>query len=661
MKLSPNLFGRTAFNASLPVLLVAAFAGSQASATTATWNKTSGGPYSWDVNANWTAAFPNGTGETASLNVNYSAVQTINLNQAITVGTLNLGDTTTGFFATTIAPNGGSLIMDNGGSSATISKATAANTALDTISANIALTDNLIVTNAATSSAGGLTLSGIISGSSKTLTKNGAGILTLSGANTFSGGVSLSAGTLILGNNAALGAGTLTLSGGTTLNVNAARTTTNNVQTWNGGTYTFTGTNTLDLGTGAVTMSANSTWQVKASTLNIGGSISGTGFNLSKYDNGTLILSGANTYTGQTSVTTGVLRLNNATALTGGIGKTGGNTNLRLNGGVAELTSASGDFLRNLGTGAAQVQLANVSGFSAFGTARTVRFNDSATTLQWGVGSFAPTTLILNGYTATAKLTLDHSIDLTGANRTISVLANVAEITGGISNSAGTATLTKTGGGVLTLSATNTYTGATLVSGGTLAINGNTSTSLVTVGTGATLQGRGAISGSVTVQGGGTLASGNSIESLATGALTLQALSTFAYELNNDAMAGVAGDLTAVTGNLNIDLTTAAILTLSDLGSGSWTVGDKLTLISYSGTWNGGLFEYDGSTLADDSNFNFSGMDWTFNYNDTGAGTNYTSDLTGTRFVTMTAVPEPSAAALLGAFGVLALLRRRRA
>jgi hypothetical protein len=53
-------------------------------------------------------------------------------------------------------------------------------------------------------------------------------------------------------------------------------------------------------------------------------------------------------------------------------------------------------------------------------------------------------------------------------------------------------------------------------------------------------------------------------------------------------------------------------------------------------------------------------MDWRFNYNDTAAGTNYTGDLTGSSFVTMTAIPEPNAAALVGGLGMLTLLRRRR-
>jgi autotransporter-associated beta strand protein len=210
----------------------------------------------------------------------------------------------------------------------------------------------------------------------------------------------------------------------------------------------------------------------------------------------------------------------------------------------------------------------------------------------------------------------------------------------------------------LILSGTSTYTGATTISAGTLVLNGSLGNTSTTVGNGGTLQGSGITVGSVTVQSGGKIASGNSIESLATGALSLEGGSTFAFEINNDAASGVAGDLTAVTGNLTIDLGNAALLTLSELGTGSWIQGDKLTLISYTGTWNGGLFN-NGSALADDSTITFSGIDWIFNYNDNAAGTNYTGDVTGSSFVTMTAIPEPSTA-LLGGLGMLALLRRRK-
>ena len=265
----------------------------------------------------------------------------------------------------------------------------------------------------------------------------------------------------------------------------------------------------------------------------------------------------------------------------------------------------------------------------------------------------------------TGPLVLSSALTATGAgSKTLTLSGNNtgdnsigAIVNNSISN---TTAVAKSGNGKWVLTGTNTYTGATAVNGGTLLINGSTSsTSLVTVGNTATLGGTGAIGGSVTVNSGGTLASGASIESLATGALTLNAGSTFAYEIDNDAAASIAGDLAAVTGNLTLDLTNAAIFTLADSGTGSWSGGEKLTLISYSGTWNTGLFTYLGGTLADDSTFTFSGIDWMFNYDDTTAGNNYVGDLTGSTFVTMTAVPEPRAA-LLGGLGLLALLRRRR-
>lgn len=215
--------------------------------------------------------------------------------------------------------------------------------------------------------------------------------------------------------------------------------------------------------------------------------------------------------------------------------------------------------------------------------------------------------------------------------------------------------------GTQILSGANTYTGTTTVSSGILSINGSLGNTATTVQSGGTLRGAGTISGSVTIENGGTIAAGNSIESLKTGALTLNAGSTFSYEINKDAADNVAGDLTAVTGNLSIDLTNSAILSLAELGTGNgiWNLGNKLTLLSYSGTWNGGRFSYGGNTLADDSTITFSGMDWLFNYNDTAAGSNYTSDLTGSSFVTITAVPETSAT-LLSVLGLLALIRRRR-
>jgi autotransporter-associated beta strand protein len=223
-----------------------------------------------------------------------------------------------------------------------------------------------------------------------------------------------------------------------------------------------------------------------------------------------------------------------------------------------------------------------------------------------------------------------------------------------------TRSLTKLGVNTLTLSGNNTYSGQTFVNAGTLAVNGSIAGSGVIVQSGGSLGGNGTIGTSVAVQGGGTLAPGNSIESLGTGDLTFSANSTYAYEMNNDAAPAVAGDLTFASGNLTV--ATGTILTLAELGSGSWDLDEKLTLISYDGTWNSGVFTYDGNPLLDDTNFSFNGTTWNINYNDAFKGSNYTSDATGT-FVTITVVPEPATIALLGS-GVtvlgLRLARRRR-
>jgi autotransporter-associated beta strand protein len=359
-----------------------------------------------------------------------------------------------------------------------------------------------------------------------------------------------------------------------------------------------------------------------------------------KSGEGTLVFNKANGYTGATRVYQGVLRLTGAGSLTAGTTVQNGAA-IELGNGIAIVNTST---LNITGTGIS-------NGGALRSVATTSSSYAAAITIGTGgarINSDSTGTLTLSGGVVTS---LFNNVTFGGAgNTTVSTAA--------ISGAGG---LIKDGAGTTTLSATNTYTGATTVSSGTLAVNGSI-TSAVTVATGGTLGGSGTITGTVSISGNGTFAAGNSIESLASGSLTLAAAAIFAYEMNNDAAAGVSGDLAAVTGNLTLDLGNASILTLTELGTGSWTVGEKLTLASYTGAWNGGLFNYGGSTVADDSTISFSGMNWTFDYNDTVAGTNYAGDLTGSNFVTLTAatvIPEPKTA-LLGVLGVLLLLRRRR-
>ena len=129
---------------------------------------------------------------------------------------------------------------------------------------------------------------------SGTLTKSGAGILTLAGANSFSG-VTLSVGQLNINNAGALGTGTFTISGGGKDVVKIDNTSgspitlsTNNPLALSG-SITFYRSSGLNLGTGAVTLGAGLTIYGNGATsvpLTIGGNIAST-------SNGLILIRGA--------------------------------------------------------------------------------------------------------------------------------------------------------------------------------------------------------------------------------------------------------------------------------------------------------------------------------------------------------------------------------
>ena len=120
---------------------------------------------------------------------------------------------------------------------------------------------------------------------------------------------------------------------------------------------------------------------------------------------------------------------------------------------------------------------------------------------------------------------------------------------------------------------------------------------------------------------------------------------------------------TVSAGNLLLNgANTGVTLDLSgaDLGLGTWLAGDKLTLISYTGAAITSGF----TGFNDDTTYTggvFGTNQWLFDYNDALKGANYNSEATGTSFVTLTVIPEPNVAMLVGGLGMVALLRRRRA
>lgn len=194
--------------------------------------------------------------------------------------------------------------ISSGGSSYTVTIANSYTVKPASVLANNS-TRNYVIAPATAPSTGKI-------GGTTALTKTGTGFLTISTANDFSGGVTLSNGTLNINNNLALGTGTCTISGGTIDALSTSRAITNS-HVWNG-SFTFTGSQELDLGSNPVTLNATPEITVSASTLTVGGVISGSSYGLTKAGNGTLVLSGASQYTGNTVVSAGTLVVNGSTA-----------------------------------------------------------------------------------------------------------------------------------------------------------------------------------------------------------------------------------------------------------------------------------------------------------------------------------------------------------
>src|SRR5207249_3522251 len=148
---------------------------------------------------------------------------------------------------------------------------------------------------------------------------DGAGTITLSGPNDFSGGFYITSRNLILGGKSALGTGTFTI--GDPLNAPANAMTLSSASALTGANavgnnitvnqnVTLGGINDLEFsGPVTLTMSPTVTVTNTAATI-LSGAIGGAGFGITKAGNGTLTMSGASTYTGPTTVSAGTLLVN---------------------------------------------------------------------------------------------------------------------------------------------------------------------------------------------------------------------------------------------------------------------------------------------------------------------------------------------------------------
>ena len=383
------------------------------------------------------------------------------------------------------------------------------------------------------------TLSNVITGTGS-LSKTGAGTLTLSAANSYAGGATVSGGTLMQGAAGAfVGNSAYTVNGGT-LDLNNYALTASSLSGTGG---------TVALGSAALTVN-------QATDTSFAGAITGTG-SLSKSGAGVLTLSGVNSYSGGTTVNAGILRQGAGLAFNGGAYTVNGGT-LDLNnfavvvsslsgtGGTVALGSAVLNVLQATNTsfagaitgtgplyksGAGTLVLSGANSYSGMTvvTGGTLRQGVAGAFVGNGAYRVNSGTLDLNNFalTASSLSALGGTIALGSAALTVDQATNT-NVAGAIT---GAGSLSKTGAGMLTLSGTNTYIGPTTVSGGTLSVNGSIAGSAVTVAAGGMLGGNGTV-GPTTISGG-TLAPGNSIGTLAiAGNLAFTAGSAYAVEVS---------------------------------------------------------------------------------------------------------------------------------
>lgn len=517
---------------------------------------------------------------------------------------------------------------------------------------------------------GTLTINSVIAnnGTATGLTKAGPGTLILGGTNTYTGTTFVTGGILQfstaanLGNSAApitFGGGTLQWASGTTTDITNARTVT----IGSGGGTLDTNGNNVALGTAFGTGS------------------SGT---LTKAGNGKLTLSVANpNFTGSVVVNRGTLVATNATALGSNVDQSiiinsgatldlATNTtsasdttavlrNFYVNGGTMENVSGACMRLGNvwLNGGTLNTQNGLSSSYTTFylGTLQNNTAGANGTIFVEGsTPSFITTTGTTNNSIQLGPNVAFQVADVTGnANADLTVSAPLSNQSLDQSFAAGG--FTKFGAGTMTLTATNTYTGGTVINAGTLVVTGSIAGSITTVNSGGTLSGTGTIGGAVTAASGGTIAPGvNGLGVLhVNNAVNLGAGSTFSSVLSGLG-AGQTGELSATS----INLAGGPTLQLALQGYVP-APGDLLVLALNAGSETGAF----GNTTPD-SNPNFfggatfnsitvGGYEFAVSYNATA------SSFTGGTGIALMAVPEPtSLAALLGGMGMLAGLQRFR-
>jgi fibronectin-binding autotransporter adhesin len=474
---------RFSFPGVLAIAVAMALASKPARAASGSWALTTGG--SWATAANWTpAAVPgNAVNDTITFNTNLGAAAIITLDGGRTMGDLNIGDSTTGFFSYTInTGSSGTLTMDATTAPASIDFLNTGTTAAtNTIGAGLTLVDATVIrsNNDKVQSFGGIITDGAASlGLTFNNDVNGTaaaaastqGQFALSTANTYDGGTSISDVRVSATNATAFGTGAVSLSGAGQVYFSSAITVANpfnlNSSGWVEGAGNL-GALRIDGATlsGTINLQRSTEIGVNAGTGTISGPINGA-FALTKTRGALLTATGNSNYAGITTVRDGQLRLGSAGAL----------------GNSPTVIVQNPD-----NPAAADTNTLQLTGGLTFGAGRTLILRNNSTSN------------VLNARTALENVTGSNntwagSIVLEGGlNQTITSAGNTLTISGNITQAAtpstqlffrgngsgvltgnlniGSANLFKTDGGTWTFSSSGHVYGSIGIGNGTLVAN----------------------------------------------------------------------------------------------------------------------------------------------------------------------------------------------
>ena len=550
-----------------------------------------------------------GSGSAGNITLGATTTTINSLNQSASGGssaaTIDTASKTLATSAILVGTGAGALTIGTAVNSGTLMAATSGgNLLMQIYTANTVTVNSVIANNTSASS----------------FTKSGSGTLTLTGANTYTGLTTVSAGKLLYGANDVIYTGDVTVNGATTiLDMGANHTDSVGIVTVdNGGSITGSGTSALT-STGSFEMKSGSVSAVLA----------GSGIALNKTTTGTVNLSGASTYSGGTTVSAGTLKISaNSTPTTGtvtsgplGTGTlifkggtvTGGGTTIanaiqvNATAGNVLYSPAGNMFLNGAITGSGTLSVTGNTGAACSillggdnsGFTGTISYNNNAgtgnntlaiatavaanlsnATLNFPSGSMSSggRAFSLNPYTGTVQLGA-----LSGTSGIISVNAlevgnlNTSTTFGG---ALGVTALTKVGTGSLTLTYANTYSGGTTVSAGSMVAG------VSNVGT--TSGAFGPSTNTVTLGDAATTTNNSSPAVLIGGAFTLSNPITIANQATTGtyALGGSTANASSFTGNITLNQP----VTLQQVASGTvefitgtWATNDKAITIGSSG------------------------------------------------------------------------------